>query len=310
MENNEVKNVNSEEKPKKLKKEINVWLGMFIVLCVGLAIVGGIYFYCKNNEPKDNDDKKVTETKKPEKTTTPTKTPENEVKDENLAVTDTLVQKLYSYVDNKDLEIFKIIQSKIERGKTTKVTAESLTAKEKNLLAYKQIPAFSIQQKYCGNYAGMITYNTTDSTINYWVCGNAASGGSTPIDEAIKKYDDRNNQTSSFNENLLKEKVEEIFGSGMYQRTEFPLDMYSKYVYDNHSGDYVMQYCLACGGTGGARGNSILTSALKTKENIQITEQITCTKANYCEKDYQIFIRHVFKNVNGNYYYDYSELAN
>lgn len=311
MENNEVKNTTVVEKPKKLKKEINLWLGLLIILCVGLAIVGGFYFYCKSINAKDNDKKEVTETKKPEKTTTPTNIPEVEVKEETLAVTDPVVQKLYSYVDNKDYKTHNMIQSVLVNKVATKISANTLKPEEKNYLGFRQMETGNIKLVQCSNYPSVLAYNQPEDYLSYaYVCSDTRDLDSN-FNKTFNKYDDRNNWTKAISESLLKAKVEAIFGTNTYQANNFQIDYSNSFIYDNKTGEYVKMVCTQCGGTNGPWDVSTLTSAKKTANAIEILELLTCNPDdNTCAANHRISIRHVFKHVDGNYYYDYSELAN
>lgn len=299
---NSIDNNNNQSKNNQ-KKEVNTWLGIGIIILIAIILGGGIYFFCiKDNSEKDDSSKP---------TSTPTVTAEPVIKDEVLQVTDSAVQTLFGYIKDSS------IQTKFYDGKVTKLAKNDLSNEEKNTMGVLFVTTGEMSNSNCNNYPNNISYNQ-DQTINNmnYICGayqdviklNVCSGTEEIIN---KKYDDRNNQTLTFSSDKLKEKVETIFGNNTYQPTTFRTKtLQDKYNYDANSKQYIHMALVSCGGTSGPKPTSSLVSALKNANNIQIVESIVASKNEGQEFDLNIKIRHVFKNENGNYYYDYSEKIN
>ena len=292
---------NSYQPPKKEKKEIKSWVGILIFAIIGTLIAGSVYFYCTKDNKKEDEESKA----KPTATPTPTATPvptSAPVVDQTLSVTDPLVLKLYGYIDGTNLDVWASVQSNFEISNKTKLNASDLSTSVKNFLAFRQLSTAEYTLKNCSEFSHLLAYNK-GSNYNGNTCGSTYT---TPNGDG--KYDDRNNQTYVIEPSILKAKVESMFGSNTYQNITFSYNYGEIFEYDATTGKYIKMSCTACGGTSGPRATTSLMSATKTATNIQIVELLTARIANGQDRDKDTKIRHVFKNINGNYVYDYSEL--
>lgn len=253
---------------KKKNKVIIVLLILFILISLGL---GGFIVYDKFISKKEINVGEVKQNKV-----------ESQDKNNNLTISSDLVKRLYSYVKSDGLFDQMLIEKVLE--KNDEILASSLDQQTLNYYGYKQIKLSDTELKECQDYKNIKQSN--------YACG---------FNSYISETDGLNaesNETISFDEDILKNNVEMIFGKNTYKSTDyFEISLSQAFLYDSSLKQYVRAEAPA-GGTG-----VIYEKKLKdVKENKDYLTLVENVSFDYT--DYNVDMENLNKNILYNFKLD------
>lgn len=219
-------------------------------------------------------------------------------KPEKMDINNVLVQELYNNIVVENVVSKRLIDLIRENGK---VLVENIDDDLKNYFGYRQLAVRNIKFDMCRNYPSIINKDIKKTIFG---CGEKYS-------DKISDYDYVS--THYIEEKVLKKAVEDIFGPGTYQKTDyFAIYFADGYSYDDNTNRYV--YGTLPSGGPGPFPTITLVSAEKTNDSIKIIENVKIEQNEYnsIEQDmlYNINIEYTFKLVDGNYYFHSAEKQN
>ena len=264
-------------------------IGLLIGIIVG---IGCLFTYNEVFVKKENSINKKQTTEKEE-----TKT------EEELSINSQLVQTLYNYVlgaisyqDYKETgNFFYSIKTK------SKINASDLSQELKNYLGFRQLKAIEIEQTNCSSNSNLSYTHESGLVL---LCGGELDHDYDPITNTTQVSDRA--ITYAITEELLKEKVELIFGKNNYKSVDFlgmSCDVSYGYVYNKELKEYL--YVSNDNGCGFTFTPSIkLISATKKDNNIYLIQKVEREASEYSEA-INMKIKYTFTLADdGNYYFE------
>lgn len=236
------------EKPVVVKQGVNPLMAFILFVLIMIFIGGcGLLLYIKyrqDNNKTNNNNKEATENVNTNSSNSNGTT--NNVSDEQLDLSNTVVQTLYSYVKTTGLEDKLLNNALASSG-----SASSLKNSVKNYLGYRLLYESDIDTGKCSDYSKLL------SDTSEYTCGS--------------NDDDKSDETKILKSKLLKEKVELIFGPGSYKEEDFNDKTYSMYKYDKSTDKYVL-ISKKASNTDSDSIAKTLTKAMKTNNGIELYE--------------------------------------
>ena len=256
------------EAPKKVKKEGNSKIGCLHLIIIALGVVILFLAYKAFFKPSIV----ITED---------AKTINKSIYDKNSLI----VQELYSWVN---LSSCNNMNYSLFDGQKESISSTDLSNEFKLYMAYLQVKRKDTSEEKCVNY---INATHSKDQEKKWYCG------SDYLNSKTDNYNDKNDKTYVIDAKVLQNQVEKMFGAGEYKKSNFYINIDSRFYYDSSNEKYILQTTsqeVSC--------NNFKVKLIGVTNNInEISLSLRITHADKYTMNKNVYFK---KTNDGNYYFD------